>query len=140
MAGDRNSYMPDFTHSVSCFFYSPPSLSCYSSSITSSVLSEPFSCRTLGAVRVPAHLPLHETERHLFAASSPPLVCFCLLSVFCSLSPRSLSPPMNCEVHDTADLLFLFDKRPPLALAIKVNEQRHKDPAHAISGQIVTLW
>lgn len=45
---------------------------------------------------------------------------------------------MNCEVHSRANLLLLFDKRPPLALAIKVNEQRHKDPAHAISGHIVT--
>lgn len=75
---------------------------------------------------------------HLFTASSPPLFSFYLHSEFQSLSPCSLSPPMNCEVHSRANLLFLFDKRPPLALAIKVNERRHKDPAHAINGHIVT--
>lgn len=75
---------------------------------------------------------------HLFTASSPPLFSFYLHSEFQSLSPCSLSPPMNCEVHSRANLLFLFDKRPPLALAIKVNERRHQDPAHAINGHIVT--
>lgn len=67
-------------------------LSCYSSSITSPVLSEPFSCRPLRAVRVPAHLP-SETERQLFTASSPPLVLVCLLSVFCALHHLTPSHP-----------------------------------------------
>lgn len=71
-------------------FFSP--CSCYSSSINSSVLSEPFSCRTLGAVSVPAHLPLCKTERHSFTASSPLLVLLSFFPPFStSLSPRSLS-------------------------------------------------
>lgn len=78
-SGWRQKQLHGWLHVFGFFFaFAFFLLPCYSSLITSPVLSEPFSCRTLWAVRVPAHLPLHKTERHLFAASSPPLVSFCI--------------------------------------------------------------
>lgn len=62
---------------------------------------------------VPAHLPLHKTERHLFTAHppTPPTISQHFPSVFHPPSASSVSPPTSREARHAANLLFLFNKQ-----------------------------